>query len=242
VARKSEELVLHSRVSEIAVMNEQLIIMTVPPPATLREQDAADLEMLLAGLKWRESAGCVGPDEFAPLSGARWHVVLGLFLSAATSTTRSREAAELEYLVKILEGTETSRPGTDRRWADTLRRFIREDYPVPAGRPKQDVRDRLLSRHYWLLRRVYPVLGEDDCAKHVAMVYADAGGLLSGSRVKRIAKTAQNSSAAQQWINEQTKAFADHEPDVVVRALLATFEPLSQDRKVMGSLFRGEVK
>jgi hypothetical protein len=33
-------------------MNERLILLTVPPAATLREQDGADLEMLVGGLNW----------------------------------------------------------------------------------------------------------------------------------------------------------------------------------------------
>lgn len=223
-------------------MSERLIIFTVPPATTLREQDAADLEMLEAALRWREGAGLTGPDELGPLSGDRWHIVLQRFLSEGTGTDRSHETAELEYLVKLLERDGTRRPDTERRWADILRRFIRDDYEVPTGRRKQDVRDRLLSRHYWLLRRIYQNLNEDDCADGVANVYADAGGRLSASRIKRIAKTAQNRRAALQWIDDQVKAFVNHAPDVVVRALLATFEPLAADRKLLAALSRQEVK
>ena len=50
-------------------MSERLITFTVPPATTLREQDAADLEMLEAALRWREGAGLTGPDELGPLSG-----------------------------------------------------------------------------------------------------------------------------------------------------------------------------
>lgn len=224
-----------------AVMGERLIIFTVPPPATLRDQDAADVEMLVATLKWRESAGHTGPDEFGPLSDDRWHVVLRRFLEA-TGMDRDRAAAELEYLVKLLERDGTKRHDTDRRWADILGRFIRDDYEVPTGRPKQEVRDRLLSRHYWLLRRIHPHLSEDDCAESVALTVADAGGKLSASRVKRIAKAGENKKAALEWIYTQLMAFADHAPDVVEHALLATFEPLAADRKLLTALTRQEVK
>lgn len=221
---------------------EQLIIFTVPPPATLRDQDAVDLAMLEAGLKWREGAGLTGPDEFGPLSGARWHIVLGRFLSEAPDRDKKSEAAELEFLVRILERTGSRRPETERLWADILRRFIRDDYGVPTGRPKQTVRDLLLSRHYWLIRRVFPNLTEDDCADGVASAYADTGRGLSAARIKRIAKTAQNKSAALIWIDEQLESFAKHAPDVVERALLATFEPLASDRKLLAALSRQEVK
>lgn len=223
-------------------MSERLIIFTVPPATTLREQDAADLEMLEAVLRCREGAGLTGLDELGPLSGNRWHIVLQRVLSEATGTDKSHETAELEYLVKVLERDGTRRPDTERSWADILRRFIRDDYEVPTGRRKQDVRDRLLSRHYWLLRRIYQNLSEDDCADGAAKVYADAGGRLSASRIKRIAKTAQNRRAALQWIDDQVKAFVNHAPDVVVRALLATFEPLAADRKLLAALSRQEVK
>ena len=223
-------------------MGKRLIIFTVPPPATLRDQDATDLEMLEATLKWRESADYTGLDEFSPLSADRWHIVLRRYLDNASSAERSREGAELEYLVKLLERDRTCRHGTDRRWADILVRFIRDDYDVPTGRPKQEVRDRLLSRHYWLLRQVYPILSEDDCAANVEGVYTDSGVKLSASRIKRIVKTARNKKAAFEWIDGQVKAFADHAPDVVVRALLATFEPLAADRKLLTALFGQEVK
>jgi len=118
--------------------------ITAPPAATLRDQDAADLQMLLAGLKWRDGADLTGPDEFSPLSGSRWHIVLERFLSKATGAEKTREAAELEYLLKLLERDGTRMPVTERRWADILRRFIRADYDAPKGRRKQDVRDRLL--------------------------------------------------------------------------------------------------
>jgi hypothetical protein len=223
-------------------MSQRLILLTVPPPATLRDQDAADLEMLVAALKWRESAELTGPDEFGQLSGNRWHVVLRQFLDETTSTKQKVGAAELEYLVKILKRDGTKRHGTARLWADILGRFIRYDYEVHTGRPKQDVRDRLLSQHYWLLRRVHPNLTEDDCAESVALTLAEAGGKLSASRVKRIAKSAENRKAAIEWINEQIKALTDYPPELGVRALLATFEPIAGDRKVLAALFGQEVK
>jgi hypothetical protein len=223
-------------------MSERLILLTVPPAATLRDRDAADLEMLEATLKWRESADLTGQDEFGPLSGNRWHLVLRRFLDEATDTNRYHGAAELEYLVKLLERDGTCRHGTERRWADILRRFIHDDYDVPTGRPKQEVRDQLLSRHYWLLRRIYPSLSENDCAENVARVYADVGGKLSASRIKRIVKTAQNRKAGLAWINDQIKALANCTPSVAERALLATFEPLAADRKVLAAIFGQEVK
>jgi hypothetical protein len=223
-------------------MSERLILLTVQPPATLRDQDAADLEMLVAALKWRESAERTGPDEFSLLTGNRWHVVLRQFLDESASTKKKSVAAELEYLVKLLARDGTKMHGTERRWADILGRFIRDDYGVPTGRRKQDVRDRLLSQHYWLLRRIYPKLDEDDCADAVAKVVADAGHKLSASRIKRIAKTAQNRKAALEWIDEQIKALADHAPEVAERALLATFEPIAADLKVMAELFGHEIK
>jgi hypothetical protein len=169
--------------------------------------------------------------------------VLERFLSGATGAEKTREAAELEYLLNLLERDGTRMPGTERRWADILGRFIRDDYNVPTGRRKHEVRDRRLSsRHYWLTRQVFPNLGEDNCADSVARVYADAGSKLSASRIKRIAKTAQNRSAAVQWIEGQVNAFANHAPDVVVRALLATFEPIAADRKLLAALSRHEVK
>lgn len=198
--------------------------------------------MLEATLKWRESAGYIGPDEFSPLSADRWHIVLRRFLDNATGAEKGREGAELEYLVKLLERDGTCKHGTDRRWADILIRCIRDDYDVPTGRPKLEVRDRLLSRHYWLLRRVYPNLSEEDCAENVAGVYTDSGAKLSASRIKRIVKTAQNKKAALVWIDDQLKAFADQAPDVVVRALLATFEPLARDQKLLTTFFGQEVK
>jgi hypothetical protein len=221
---------------------EQLIIFSVPPAATLRDQDAADLEFFKAGLKWREGAGLTGPDEFGPLSGDRWHLVLERFLSEDPDTDRKSHAAELEFLVKILERIATRRPETDRLWADILRRFIRDDYGVPNGRPRQAVRDQLLSRHYWLIRRVFTSLSEDDCADAVATAYAETGQSLSAARIKRIAKTAQHKTAALLWIEEQLKFFAKHAPEVVERALLATFEPLASDRKLLADLSRQKVK
>jgi hypothetical protein len=143
--------------------------------------------------------------------------------------------------VKLLERDGTKRHGTERRWADILRRFIRDDYEVRTGRRKQEVRDRLLSQHYWLLRRIYPQLGEDDCADAVAKAIADAHRKLSASRIKRIAKTARNRKAALDWIDEQIKALADHGPELAERALLATFEPVSADQKILAKLFRQEV-
>lgn len=223
-------------------MTERLIIFTVPPPATLQDQDAADLEMLLAGLKLREGANFMDPSEFGPLSGDRWHVVLDRFLDKATGAEKNGEAAELEYLVRIVGKNGTTRPGTDRRWADILGRFIRDDYEVSTGRRKQEIRDRLLSQHYWLLRRARPNLTEDDCAESVALTVADAGGKLSASRVKRIAKSAVNKTSALEWIDAQMKFYARHAPDVVERALLATFEPLTSDRKLLAALSRQEVK
>jgi hypothetical protein len=207
---------------------ERLIIFTVPPPATLRDQDTTDLEMFQAGLKWREAAGLTGPDEFGPLSCDRWHLVLERFLSEASVRNRKSHAAELEFLVKILERTATRRPDTDRLWADILRRFIRDDYGVPNGRPKQAVRDQLLLRHYWLIRRIFPRLSE--------------GGSLSPARIKRIAKAAQKKREALLWIDEQLKFLSKHAPDVVERALLATFEPLASDRKLLTGLSWPEVK
>jgi hypothetical protein len=65
---------------------------------------------------------------------------------------------------------------------------------------------------------------------------------LSAARIKRIAKTAQNKTAALLWIDEQMKFFAKHAPEVVERALLATFEPLASDRKLLAHLSRREVK
>lgn len=221
---------------------KRLILLSVPPPATLRDQDAADLEVLVVALKWRESAELTGPDEFSLLSGDRWHAVLRRFLDEAVSAKRKNGAAELEYLVKLLTRDGTKRHGTERRWADILGRFIRDDYGVPRGRRKQEVRDRLLSQHYWLLRRIYPKLGEDDCADAVAKVVADAGHNLSASRIKRIAKTAKNRKAALEWINGQVNALADYPPELAERALLATFEPVAADRKVMAALFGLEVK
>jgi hypothetical protein len=223
-------------------ISDRLIIFSVPPAATLRDQDVADLELFKAGLEWREGAGLTGPDEFGPLSGDRWHLVLERFLSQSSNSDRTSQAAELEFLVKILERTATRRPETDRLWADILRRFIRDDYGVPSGRPKQAVRDQLLSRHYWLVRRIFPNLSEDDCADAVATVYAETGSSLSAARIKRIAKTAQNKTAALLWIDEQMKFFAKHAPEVVERALLATFEPLASDRKLLAHLSRREVK
>jgi hypothetical protein len=223
-------------------VSERLILLTVPPAVTLRDQDAADLEMLVATLKWRESADYTGPHEFGPLSGDRWHIVLRRFLDEIANSDRGREAAELEYLVQLLARDGTKRHGTERRWADVLGRYIRDNYDAPTGRPKQDVRDRQLSRHYWLLRRIFQNLGEDDCAESVALAVAAEGGELSASRIKRIAKTAQNKKAALEWMDEQVKAFADNAPDVVVRALLATFEPLAADRKLLTALCGQEVK
>ena len=81
-----------------------------------------------------------------------------------------------------------------------------------------------------------------DCADAVARAYADAGGKLSASRIKRIAKTAVNRRAALAWIDEQLQALANHAPDVVERALLATFEPIAADRKVLAALFGETVK
>jgi hypothetical protein len=225
-----------------APASERLIIFTVPPPATLRDQDATDLAMFQAGLEWREGAGLSGPDEFGPLSGHRWHIVLERFLSEAPDTDKKSEAAELEFLVRLLERTCACRPETDRLWADILRRFIRDDYDVPTGRPKQEVRDRLVSRHYWLVRRIYPHLHEDDCADTVAKAVADAGSKLSASRVKRIAKSAENRKTAVEWIEEQIKAFPNHAPELVVRAHLATFEPIAADIKFMEAFSRHEVK
>jgi hypothetical protein len=222
--------------------HERLIIFTVPPPATLRDQDATDSEMFQAGLKWREAAGLTGPDEFGPLSGDRWHLVLERLLSEASVRNRKSHAAELEFLVKILERTATRRPDTDRLWADILRRFIRDDYGVPNGRPKQAVRDQLLLRHYWLIRRIFPRLSEDDCTDAVSKAYAETGGSLSPARIKRIAKAAQKKREALLWIDEQLKFFSKHAPDVVERALLATFEPLASDRKLLTGLCRPEVK
>lgn len=141
---------------------------------------------------------------------------------------------------KLREATRI--PGTDRRWADILGRFIRNDYNVPTGRRRQDVRDRLVSQHYWLVRRIYPDLSEDDCAEAIAKVVAEAGGKLSASRVKRIVKSAENRKSAVEWIEEQIKAFANHAPEVVVRALLATFEPIAADIKFLEALSRHEVK
>jgi hypothetical protein len=109
-------------------------------------------------------------------------------LHEASSPKRKGEAAELEYLVKLLERDGTKKHGTERRWSDVLRRFIRDDYEVSTGRRKQHVRDRLLSQHYWLLRRVYPSLGEDDCAESVALVVAAAGVKLSASRSRESRK------------------------------------------------------
>jgi hypothetical protein len=223
-------------------MNQRLIIFTVPPPVTLRDQDSEDLEMLLAGLRLREGANFTNTDEFGPLSGDRWHTVLRRFLDRATGSERKVEAAELEYLVKLLAKNGTTRPGTERRWAVILGRFIRDDYDVSTGRRKQDVRDRLVSRHYWLLRRIHPNLSENDCAESVALTVADAGGKLSEARTKRIAKAAKNKKAALQWIDAQLTAFASRAPDVVERALLATFEPLISDRKLLTSLSRQEGK
>lgn len=193
--------------------------------------------MLIATLKWRESADYTGPDEFGPLSGDRWHIVLRRFLDEIANSDRGRDAAELEYLVKLLARDGAKKHGTERRWADVLGRYIRDSYDVPTGRPKQDVCDRQLSRHYWLLRRIFRNLGEDDCAESVALAVAAEGGELSASRIKRISKTAQNKKAALEWMDEQVKAFADHAPEVVVRALLATFEPLAADRKLLTALF-----
>jgi hypothetical protein len=195
--------------------------------------------MFLAGLKSREGANFMDPDEFGPLSGDRWHIVLKRFLE---KPERKGGAAELEYLVRLVDKNGTTSPGTGRRWADVLGRLIRNDYDVPTGRRKQDVRDRLVTRHYWLVRRIYPDLGEDDCAEAVAKVVADAGGKLSASRVKRIAKSRENKKAAVDWIEEQIKAFANHAPEVVVRALLATFEPIAADIKFLEALSRREVK
>jgi hypothetical protein len=93
-------------------MSQRLILLTVPPPATLRDQDAADLEMLVAALKWRESAELTGPDEFGQLSGNRWHVVLRQFLDETTSTKKKVGAAELEYLVNIVKRDGTKKHGT----------------------------------------------------------------------------------------------------------------------------------
>jgi hypothetical protein len=220
-----------------ADVTQRLILLIAPPPATLRDQDAADLEMLVAALRWRERAELTGPDEFSLLSGNRWHVVLRQFLDEDASAAKKREAAELEYLVKLLARDRTRRHGTDRRWADILGRFIRDDYDVRTGRPKQGVRDRLLSQHYWLLRRIYVNLGEDDCAENVARVHADTGGKLSASRIKRIVKTGENRKAAIEWIDEQLKGLGDRAPDVAERALLATFEPTAADQKVLAALF-----
>lgn len=87
---------------------EKLIIFTVPPPATLRDQDAADLEMLLAGLKSREGDNFMDPDEFGPLSGDRWHTVLERFLK---KPERKDGAAELYYLARLVDKNGTTRPG-----------------------------------------------------------------------------------------------------------------------------------
>jgi hypothetical protein len=220
----------------------RLIIFTVPPPATLRDQGAADLAMLEAGFKWREGAELTGPDEFGPLSGRRWHSVLGRFLSEAPTTHKKSEAAELEFLVQILERTGTRRPDTERLWADILRRFIRADYDAPTGRPKQEVRDRLLSRHYCLVRRIFTSLSEDDSADAVARVVSETGSRLSASCVKRIAKTGKNKKAALEWIDDQMKFYSKHGPNVVERALLATFEPIAADVKFVETLSRREVK
>ena len=200
------------------------------------------MELLEAMLSWREGVGCTGADEFGPLSEDRWHVVLRRFLDRPTGADRSCAAAELEYLVKLLDRDGTMRPGTDRRWTDVLRRYIRNDYEVSIGRRKQEVRDRLLSQHYWLLRRIRPNLTEDDCAESVALTIADAGRKLSASRVKRIAKSAANKSSALEWIDSQMKFHAKHAPGVVERALLALFEPLASDRRLLASLSRREVK
>jgi len=223
-------------------MSERLILLSVPPPATLRDQDAADLELLVAALKWRESAELTGPNEFGPLSSDRWHIVLRRFLDESISAKKKVGAAELESLVKILKRDGTKRHGTDRLWADILGRFIRDDYEVPTGRPKEEVRDQLMSQHYWLLRRARPNLTEDDCAESVAFTIAEAGGKLSASRVKRIAKSAKNKKAALQSIDEQIKSLADQPPELVVRALLATFEPVAADRKFLESLSQRDVK
>jgi hypothetical protein len=223
-------------------ISDRVIIFSMPPAATLRDQDMADLELFKAALEWREGAGLTDPDEFGPLSGDRWHLVLERFLSQSSNSDRTSQTAELEFLVKILERTATRRPETDRLWADILRRFIRDDYGVPSGRPKQAVRDQLLSRHYWLVRRIFPNLSEDDCADAVATVYAETSSSLSAARIKRIAKTAQNKTAALLWIEEQLRIFAKHAPEVVERALLATFEPLASDRKLLADLSRHKVK
>ena len=45
-------------------MNERLILLTVHPPATLRDQEAAEMQLLDAAPKWRESAELTGPNEF----------------------------------------------------------------------------------------------------------------------------------------------------------------------------------
>src|ERR1700676_3832439 len=221
----------------LSFLNKRLIIFELPPPATLRDQDAADLEILVATLKWRDSAGYTGPDEFGPLSGNRWHVVLRRCLDEGTIAARGRVAAELEYLVKLLEGAGTKRHGTERRWADILSRFIRDDHKVPVGRRSQEVRDQLLSQHYWLLRHIHPKLHEDDCSEKVGSVYADSGRSLSAARIKRIAKTKKNKESALKWIDEQINAQSNHEPDLVARALLATFEPLAADEKFLAGLF-----
>jgi hypothetical protein len=96
--------------------------------------------MLLATLKWWKSAGCTGPDEFGPLSGDRWHIVLRRFPDVATNSDGNRAAADLEYLVKLLERDETKRHGTERRWADILGRSIRDDYEVTLHLARRLVR------------------------------------------------------------------------------------------------------
>jgi hypothetical protein len=86
-------------------ISDRLIIFSVPPAATLRDQDVADLELFKAGLEWREGAGLTGPDEFGPC----------------------QRSPDLEFLVKILERTATRRPETDRLWADIFPNLSEDD-------------------------------------------------------------------------------------------------------------------
>jgi hypothetical protein len=173
-----------------------------------------------------------------PFSGDRWCVVLERFLVGEYdgAAIRDRDKVELRELLRLLGIDKTKVPGTETQWAEVLGRYLSDEY-THQGRPTNDVRDALIGQHYWLLRRVYSDLSENDCAEHVALVLKDSGQMLSDRRVLRIAKTKRNKVAAQQWIDDQIRQIADHDAKTVVDALLAQFGPKGTALALLAKIF-----
>jgi hypothetical protein len=102
----------------------QLIIFRGPPLVTLRERDAATLQMLVAGLKGRPGPEATGRTEAGAISGDRWCVLLERFLAGEydDAAVRERDKVELRELLRLLEIDKTTVPGTQTLWAEVCAR------------------------------------------------------------------------------------------------------------------------